>query len=492
MAETVGDMPTLPPVAIRLTLNLGLCFAAGDEYTGTVAIDYSVDGSLEPTGSLLLHSDATQVELSSLRVSSGKKSAKISKITRYVGGRSTNSPSLDPAVTGDVVVVETQESLNIGVWTFEAKFKAKVRDDATGIYACVPGNKTTGCCIATHFEVTLARKAFPCIDDVFVRVPLTLTLTVPSSVPKFVAGNADEVSRTSSNGTTTVVFAETRPLPAYVCGFVFSTLEGGSKVLKQVSREVPRQPPGLVFETVDTSAIRFEVTAIGDKATATFDVAATLEYAVQSYSMQVQLLAAAAAAAGAEASGRPPDAFVLPHSTVRFVALPVMHISGMENDGLVFLQASLGDIQSKAAGKPRAMAQEALARFVAHEVAHHWFGNSVGLGFGTKEGVCLLLETWGAGRLLGRTLPNDPSTAPSAAAAAVTAASTGTRCQAGHEAAAGKELTDLTYQDSELAMVAFARWIGWKRFSVGLAALVAKHQGEYVEDDAFQALFSVV
>jgi hypothetical protein len=480
-SSLVPDEALLPQMTdFRLQIALAACYAAGDGYSGTATIEYAVEHSDEDMGSsgLLFHADHAAVELLGLRVTSGKKVAKLKRTSRYRGGRSaTFGSSLTPDPLGDVVYVETAEALSAGQWSLEVKFKGSVRGDNVGVYACVPGSKKCGAVLATHFEVTEARRAFPCVDDIYCRAPFTLSLVVPANV-SYVASNAPESSRTSSADGVAITFETTRSIPAYVYGFVVASIPA----VKVLSRNVRR------YSAADASdTITFEVVAIGDKPVHSFDLDSTLKFAVESYTHQLTHLARCRALETGDVESAE-QWFALPHSTIRIVALPVMKISGMENDGLIFLHASLGELQSKAAGKPRQQATEALARFVAHEIAHHWIGNAVGLPFGTKEGVCLLLESWCAGLLLGRALVGGASDAKGAKAAddvAATAAHTKS-----HEAAVGKELTDLTYQNSEAAMRRLAVTVGWDRFLGGLARLVEDCSGTFVSDAQFREVFT--
>jgi hypothetical protein len=482
----------------RLQLNLAKAAGPGDAYTGTMAIEYFCDAP--GYDALVFHADSAAVTLDRLKVISAKGSPKIKATVRCAGGRSTGIPGaalhISTGAAGDVVVVEMAEPLTMGKVSLVIDFTAKVRSDNVGIYACIAGTVKAGYCLATQFEVTEARKAFPCVDDAYVRSSLALSLNVPAAA-NIVLANTDEISRTpGAAGTVTVTFAPTRPLPSYVFGFVEGVMANPSKTLKTVKGTMPRMVKGSGCPGLEQEMISVEVVAVGDRAVATFDTALCLKYIVQSYA---HFLDALVQAHKQEDGGDDdPAAFArsaaLPHTTTRFIALPVMKISGMENDGVVFLHAPLGDIASKPAGKPRQQAQEALARFVAHEMAHHWMGNGVGLPFTTKEGVCLVLETWAAGLLLGRTLTATNKAAATEATAKQQQDPQQQQQQPSSSSAAaaeaGKELTDRTYQEAEAAMAAFVAQVGWGPYMKGLARIVAGSTAEFVDDEAFQGAFA--
>jgi aminopeptidase N len=429
-----GGYEPCRPTAFHLALDLTGARAAGDRYTGTATVSFFAEC---PTAALPLHCHP-DVAIDSLRVTQGKKVAKIAAVTRP---------------TADAMAIALAEPLAVGQWDVVAAFNARVRDDSVGIYAAAAG-PGGAFALATHFEVTEARKAFPCVDDSACRVPTTVSLAVPRQA-RVIANACEKERRERGAADALVTFEATAPLPTYVLGFVVTTLP----FVGDVRGTVPRSADD------DGDEIELSIHRFNEK----FDSKKVLQYLTRSV---VELTAF---------FGVP-----LPHRRIAVVALPKMAISGMENDGVIFLQAALG-VPAGQGAAGAAAADDVLAQFVAHEVAHHWVGNMVGLGFGVKEGVCLVLERHFGDVLRGRA-PRKVQPAPPAAAAG--AAEQGKKARKGaalHQADEGKELTGLTYQRSELAMLDVVAALGWERFRGALRRICAERAGELVTDAEFEA-----
>jgi alanyl aminopeptidase len=75
----------------------------------------------------------------------------------------------------------------------------------------------------TQFETTDARAAFPCFDEPSYKTPWQLTLHFPAG--NSAISNTPVASETSSNGTRTLVFKETKPLPSYLVAFAVGPFE---------------------------------------------------------------------------------------------------------------------------------------------------------------------------------------------------------------------------------------------------------------------------
>ncbi|MCU1329647.1 MAG: Membrane alanine aminopeptidase, partial [Bryobacterales bacterium] len=71
--------------------------------------------------------------------------------------------------------------------------------------------------IFSQFEPTDARGAFPCFDEPSYKTPWQLTLHVPAG--SSAVSNTPPASEKTTDGTKTIVFRETKPLPSYLVAF---------------------------------------------------------------------------------------------------------------------------------------------------------------------------------------------------------------------------------------------------------------------------------
>lgn len=154
-----------------------------------------------------------------------------------------------------------------------------------------------------------------------------------------------------------------------------------------------------------------------------------------------------------------------------FVVLTDYPLGGMEHHGLIFLHEDLlGPQHGKGTSSSSSLLlPSALTRTMIHELAHHWFGNFVGLPFVLKEGLCLVLEKvieaqiteGGTGQSVVRKVPTQRTTSNGNNVVGVMEACT-TRPTT---VRTGKELTGETYQDAELLVLQMiADCGGWLAF----------------------------
>jgi len=187
----------------------------------------------------------------------------------------------------------------------------------------------------SQFESTDARAAFPCFDEPSYKTPWQLTLHVPASDAAI--SNTPVESETSANGTKTVVFKETRPLPSYLVAFAVGPFEfvnagvaGRNKVPVRIV--VPKGKAG--------------------EAKYAAEVTATILTRLEDY-------------------------FGIPYPYEKADQVAVPDTAGwgaMENPGMVTYAQNLilSDPKVDQINRQRSYAEDA-----AHELAHQWFGDLV-------------------------------------------------------------------------------------------------------------------
>lgn len=106
------------------------------------------------------------------------------------------------------------------------------RREPLGIFATTEGENTS---YFTQFEPLGARRAWPCFDEPSFKVPWQLTITAPAGLTAL--SNTPAEAESTTDGQTTVRFAQTLPLPSYLVAFAvgaFDVVDGGRAGQRQV------------------------------------------------------------------------------------------------------------------------------------------------------------------------------------------------------------------------------------------------------------------
>jgi hypothetical protein len=419
---------------------------------------------------------------------------------------------------------------------------AKKAGGAVASGAAAAAASAVPCVIATQFEVDHAREAFPCVDVPEVRQKVQFFLQLPAAIassPKFAAwgngggvgpalgalagtqssgtgaGSASDVGSNSSSGiggamATVALPPSALPIPTYVAGFILSTMPTPMVLSQKVvlpALDALGDQPG--EKAVDAEEVTVHVVRFSHDCP--FEAPRCMHFAVESLTSIRAFLRSS--------YGR---------AALWIFAVPSLPLGGMENDGIIFLKRSIGVFGAAArksasgggGGGDSAGSESELARYVAHEVAHHWIGNRVGMSFTVKEGIALALERYFGNQLLGIPGMNGfhqvggggaaagASSAPAgepraggccgrnstgtkdAAGGAAHTSSSGDASGAGAVAVEkGKELSGLTYHRAEVAMAQVAMRLGWPAFGRALAAICDRYDLAVATDADIGAVF---
>ena len=186
----------------------------------------------------------------------------------------------------------------------------------------------------TLFVPARARLAFPCFDQPDLKALYTLSLEVPDGWQAL--SNGAEVGRTAANGTVSVAFGETKPIPTYLFAFA-----AGRFSIEEAEREGRR----LRMFHRETDAQK-----LSRNRDAVFDLHATSLKWLEQYTN-----------------------IGYPFGKFDFLLVPSFQFSGMEHPGSIFYNASALLLD------PSATQNQKLGRasLIAHETAHMWFGDLV-------------------------------------------------------------------------------------------------------------------
>lgn len=296
--------------------------------------------------------------------------------------------------------------------------------------------------LLTHFEPAFARGTFACVDDFAVRPRWTLELRLPTSLHAL-ANMPLAVSKTEGRSTQISVFAETPPMPAYLLGFHITA----QPLLVAEGRHPKGSPRTTIPVRVQYPKGNAEASAL-------------LPAALRGLSILE-------------------DYFGLPYGLPKLdiVFVPRLMLGGMENWGLIFLNAA--DTTSQGKGKK---ASEKLVELLMHELAHQWIGNLVGFPFWIKEGVCCYLEELVGDLVTGRRDRPQPSGRTPAGTEDVSKASV--------TGEASQLFTGSTYQRSQAAVSDSVRILGPDEFRDRLRHLLAQNFHGFVTEEQFLAHFA--
>lgn len=182
----------LPDTVAPLAYEVDLRLTPGvDDFAGRVRIDVEVRRA---TSVIWLH--AKELEITAARVG--------------------DSPAVAEVHDGDFVAITSSSAVAAGRTTLVLEYRGKASRTLTdGIFQ----QRDRGdWYIFTKFEPVTARRAFPCFDEPSFKTPWQLTLHVPAGL-KAVSNTPVESEQSAGDGTRTVRFARSKPLPSYLVAF---------------------------------------------------------------------------------------------------------------------------------------------------------------------------------------------------------------------------------------------------------------------------------
>jgi alanyl aminopeptidase len=308
--------------------------------------------------------------------------------------------------------------------------------------------------IFTKFEPVTARRGFPCFDEPSFKTPWQLTLRVPRELNTFsntpVEGETDE-----SDGTKTVRFARTKPLPTYLVALSvgpFDVVGAGSVGRNKAPAHiiVPRGRSG-------EAAYGAEVTP-----------------------KAVQLLE---------------DYFGIPYpyEILDQVVVPVTTAWGaMENAGLI----AYGQFLLAKPGEDTLPRQRGRLSTMVHEMAHQWFGNLVTMKWWDDIWLNEAFASWLASQIIDKWHP-EWKVITSVVAAADGAKTSDTlvssrkvRQRIETPGDIGLAFDGITYTKGSALLGMFENWLGNGTFRKGIQAHLTRHAWKSATTDDLAAALS--
>ncbi|MBI2395738.1 MAG: M1 family metallopeptidase [Deltaproteobacteria bacterium] len=304
----------------------------------------------------------------------------------------------------------------------------------------------------TQFEPLAAREAFPSFDEPVFKTPFDVTLVVPDGM--VAVANSKETARAGGR----VTFARTAPLPTYLVAWAVGPLD------------VVDAPP-IGPNAVRTAPLPFRALAARGRGK-------ELAYAVAHTGELVATLE---------------DWFGIPYpyDKLDIVAVPDRE-GAMENVGLITFGEFLLLIDDRTATLQQ---RRAYAGVMAHELAHHWFGDLVTTAWWDDTWLNEGFATWMGTRAVQLWRPQYQSESyfvdrvhdAMGVDALVHARAIRQPIESEHDVI--NAFDAITYQKGAAVLGMFERWMGKDVFQKGVRAYLTKHaHGAAVADDLLAAL----
>lgn len=427
-----GRLPgTASPIRYGVSLVVD---PAKDRFLGHVTIDIDIP---KTTQALVLH--ARDLTIASAEVMAEGKTMPAKASSRMsAGGRE------EP----DELVLALPSAIQPGRAQMRIAYSGSLDQKLMGLYRVKDGD---GDYAFTQLEPMEARRMMPCFDEPGFKVPFDVKVTVPKGSVAF--GNMNEVERAPSEDgkSTAFTFATTPPLPTYLFAIAVGPLE---------VREGPKTPVPI-------------------RVIATRGKAKLGDLGIEATHGLTPLLGAY--------FDRP-----YPYAKLDLVAVPEFGYGAMENAGLITFKE---DKLLLDPGSASVAARRGMAEIVAHEVAHHWFGDLVTMAWWDDLWLNEGFATWMEAKVVDMWRPEmearlealawkghvmEDDALDSARAVRQPVASTGEAYEA---------FDGITYGKGAAVIDMLERWLGEEPFRSGVRAYIkANENGSATSADLFKAL----
>ena len=256
----------------------------------------------------------------------------------------------------DQVAFRTSAPLVPGEHTLAIDFARPFDTQAVGLYRM----EQDGLGYAfTQFEAADARGAYPCFDEPGFKIPWQLTVKVPEA--HIAVSNTPVEEKTPGGGWTTYVFRKTKPLPSYLIALATGPLE---------TVEMPGLGiPGRIVTPKGESGL----TAIAIEQTP------PILKALEAY------------------FGGP-----YPYEKLDYIAIPEYWPGAMEHPGAVTYASSILLLDPESASLAQ---RRQLAKVIAHELAHMWFGDKVTMQWWDDLWLNESFADWMGDKIAGEVFP---------------------------------------------------------------------------------------
>lgn len=394
------------------------------DYNGSVRIDLEVRSS---TGGFKFHAEEMNFDRVVLEGPGGKYE------TRFEIGEE------------GLVTATTDRAMKKGSYKLTIDFSKDYNTQAVGLYRMEQEGHGY---LFTQFQAVDARKAFPCWDEPVFKIPFQLTVHLPEG--QVAVSNTPVKKSAAANGTQTIVFQKTRPLPTYLVALIAGPFESVPITGLSV--------PGRIYTIKGQS----HMTGLAVEYAPVF-LAEMERYFGSKY----------------------------PYEKLDFVAVPEYWPGAMENAGLITFRDGILLVDPNGA----TVGQKAfLAQIISHEISHMWFGDLVTMTWWDDMWLNESFASWLGDKITHKIFPQyetDVAQLQTVQAVMNLDARPSTK-PVRHEVTKTAEMFEdigITYDKGETILNMVEDWIGADAFRKGVVSYIDAHRwGNTVAADLWTAL----
>lgn len=380
-----------------------------DDFRGRTTITVEVK---EPVSSVRLHALDIKIEKALLTSPSGTRSLGVGSEAEGIVG------------------LESAEVIPPGRYTLDLDFAGPFNRNSAGLYKYTDQDVAY---LSTQFEMTDARRAFPCFDEPIFKIPYQLTVTAPKA--QMVVSNTPEIDKIERDDQVTHRFAETPPMPSYLVALAVGPYES-----------TPLEGLGVPGRLV-TTAGKIELT----------------EHAKEVTPIILQ---------GLE------DYFAIdyPYEKLDQVAVTEFPYGAMENAGMVTYREDILLVNPATAQLSTITTSNGV---IAHELAHQWFGNLVTMKWWNDLWLNEAFATWMAGKIVADKFPELESDLEPHQNNVMGGDARLTSKPIRKPIRTEADILDglgLAYRKGESALSMVERWIGEEAFQEGMQLYMKRHR----------------
>ena len=428
-----GVTPTHYALALRVV-------PSEERFSGTVDIRVTLD---QPTTRIWMH--GTSLHVSRATISPGLEAA---------AADTAIDARWEPSDHEGVDALRFDTPVGPGSATIHLEYDAPFDRQLKGLYRVDVGEDHYA---FTQFEATSARYAFPGFDEPRFKTPFDVTLDVPAG-QHAVSNGATRSTTPIDGGLERVVFDTTPALPTYLVAMAVGPLD------------IVEAPP------IPANAVRTRPLPL--RGVAARGRGADLAYALEH---TPAIVASLETYLGSE----------YPYQKLDIIAVPDFASGAMENAGAITFRETLLLLGAHA---PEDQVR-AFTNVMAHELAHHWFGDLVTMPWWDDIWLNEAFATWLAARVVADVAPEQHPEL--SALAGIHGAMSSDALAAARQIRQPVETEDdirnafdsITYQKGGAVLRMFERWMGEETFRQGLQAYLRDHRfGNARSEDLMLAL----
>jgi alanyl aminopeptidase len=366
---------------------------------------------------------------------------------------SAESARWEPSDREGVNRVVTDVPVGPGEVTIHLAYETRFDRQLKGLYRVDVGDDHYA---FTQFEPTSARYAFPGFDEPRFKTPFDITLRVPEA--EHGVANTREIENAVENGLRRLRFAATEPLPTYLVAMAVGPLD--------------------IVEGTAIPANDVRATPLPFRGICARGRGAEMRYAMEHTAALVASLERWTGVA-------------YPYDKLDIVAVPDFASGAMENAGLITFRETFLLLPEQ----PGEDHVRAFTSIMAHELAHHWFGDLVTMPWWDDIWLNEAFATYMATRTVADVAPeqNASMSAVAGAQGAMGADSLGSARRIRQPITSDHDIRNafdsITYQKGAAVIAMFERYVGPDVFRAGIHRYLEEHRfGTATGDDLLLAI----